>query len=122
DPRKVEARKDGSEWVVAAGADVLGRYGPTEWAAREAVRTIQDLRVNEFCTVGSAGLTFFLADGKAPTRVPFNAQGRRFDPGALSTTGRETRDRKKAEEDLGRGLRRGPGSGAVPRPASYSSS
>jgi hypothetical protein len=83
DPRKVEARKDGSEWVVAAGTEIIGRYGATEWAAREAVRTIQDSRFNEFCRVGSAGLTFFLVDGKAPTRVPFNAQGRRFDPSGL---------------------------------------
>jgi hypothetical protein len=83
DPRKVEARKDGSEWVVAAGTEIIGRYGMTEWAARDAVRTIQDSRFNEFCKVGSAGLTFFLVDGKAPTRVPFNAQGRRFDPSGL---------------------------------------
>lgn len=83
DARKLEVRKLGSEWVVAAGSDILGRFGPTEWAAREAARTIADARFTEFCKLGSAGLTFFLVDGKAPTRVPFAVQGRRFDPSTL---------------------------------------
>ncbi|MBA4063891.1 MAG: hypothetical protein C0501_09300 [Isosphaera sp.] len=83
DPRKLDVRKDGGEWVVAAGAEVVGRFGPTESAARDAARTLADARVTEFCRVGSAGLTFFLVNGRAPTRVPFAAQGRRFDPGAL---------------------------------------
>jgi hypothetical protein len=84
DPRKVEARKDGAEWVVMAGPEVLGHFGPTEWAAREAARTVQDARYTEFCRLGgTSGLTFFLRDGKAPTRAPFSAQGRNFDPAAL---------------------------------------
>ena len=83
DSRKLEVRKDGGEWVVASGTEVIGRYGPSEWVARDAVRTMQEARFTEFCKVGSAGLTFFLADGKAPTRIPFNAQGRHFDPNTL---------------------------------------
>ena len=83
DPRKLDVRKDGAEWVVASGTEVIGRYGPTEWIAREAARTIQDSRFTEFCKVGSAGLTFFLVNGKAPTQVPYAAQGRRFDLNAL---------------------------------------
>jgi hypothetical protein len=80
DPRKVEARKDGTEWVVASGSEVLGRFGPTEWAAREAARTVRDSNFNEFCKLGGTSeLTFFLRDGKAPTRAPFSAQGRNFD-------------------------------------------
>ena len=86
DPRKLEVRKDGSEYFIAAGSDVIGRYGPSEYAARDALRTIQDYRFNEFCKVGSAGLTFFLTDGRAPTRVPYNAQGRRFDPNTLKVS------------------------------------
>ncbi len=84
DPKKVEARKDGTEWVVAAGPEVLGRFGGTEWAAREAARTIQDAKFNEFCKLGGASnLTFFLRDGKAPARAPFAAQARTFDPSGL---------------------------------------
>ena len=84
DAKKVEARKDGAEWVVAAGPEVLGRFGPTEWAAREAARTVQDAKFTEFCKLGGAsGMTFFLRDGKAPGRAPLSAQGRNFDPAAL---------------------------------------
>ena len=83
DPRKVEARKDGYEWVVAHGPDVFARFGPAETVARDAAKVIQDGRFTEFCRFGSAGLTFFLVNGKAPTRVPFAAQGRRFDLNAL---------------------------------------
>ncbi|MBA4189229.1 MAG: hypothetical protein C0467_14630 [Planctomycetaceae bacterium] len=83
DPRKLDVRKDGGDWVVASGADVLGRFGPSEWIARDAARTLSDGRFTEFCKVGSAGLTFFLVNGKAPTRVPFTVQGRRFDPTAM---------------------------------------
>jgi hypothetical protein len=84
DPKKVEARKDGFEWIVAAGPEVLGRFGVTEWAAREAARTIQDARFTEFCKLGGpSNITFFLRDGKSPTRAPLNAQGRSFDPNFL---------------------------------------
>jgi len=83
DPRKLEIRKDGGEWQIVAGTELIGRFGPSEFAARDAVRAIQDARYNEFCTVGSNGLTFFLVNGKAPTRVPFYVQGRHFDPGSL---------------------------------------
>jgi hypothetical protein len=84
DPRKVEARKDGAEWVVAAGPEVLGRFGPTEWAAREAARTLQDAKFTEYCRLGgTSNLTFFLRDGKAPTRAPFSAQARTFDTTSL---------------------------------------
>jgi hypothetical protein len=84
DSRKVEARKDGTEWVVASGSEVLGHFGPTEWTAREAARTIQDAKFTEFCRLGgTCGLTFFLRDGKPPTRAPFSAQGRNFDLASL---------------------------------------
>jgi hypothetical protein len=81
DPRRLDVRREGSEWVLASGAEVLGRFGPAEYAAREAARTVQEGRYTEFCRAG--GVTFFLANGKAPARVPFSAVGRRFDPAGL---------------------------------------
>lgn len=81
DPRRVEARRDGTEWVVASGPEVLARFGPAEFTARDAARVIADGRFTEFCKAG--GQTFFLVNGRAPTRVPFSAVGRRFDPTAL---------------------------------------
>jgi hypothetical protein len=80
DPRKIEARKEGAEWVVATGTEVLGHFGPTEWAAREAARTLRNANFNEFCKLGgTSNLTFFLRDGKAPGQAPFAAQGRNID-------------------------------------------
>lgn len=87
DPRKLDVRRDGAEWVVAHGPDVFARFGHNEWQARDAARAIQDARFTEFCTVGGAGgVTFFLVNGKAPNRVPFAAQGERFDPNTLRVT------------------------------------
>src|SRR5207248_2465129 len=83
DPRKLEVRREKADRVVAFGPEVLGRIGPTEGAARDAPRLIQDGRFTEFCKFGSAGVTFFLVNGKAPNRVPFSAQGRRFELSAL---------------------------------------
>jgi hypothetical protein len=91
DTQKLEIRKDGADWIIASGAEVLGRYGPSEWVAREAARSMQEAHFTEYCKVGSAGLTFFLVDGKAPTRVPFMAQGRQFDLNGLKV-------RKNAEK------------------------
>lgn len=86
-PREIEARKDGTEWVVAAGAQVLGRFGPTEYTARDAARVIRDAGYTEFCRLGgTSGLTFFLKDGKPPARAPFSAQGRSFDAAAVKAT------------------------------------
>ena len=81
DPRRVDARRDGPDGVVASGTEVLARFGPAEFTARDAARVIAEGRFTEFCRAG--GQTFFLTNGKAPTRVPFSAVGRRFDPGAL---------------------------------------
>jgi hypothetical protein len=84
DPRKVEAQKLGAEWVVASGSEILGHFGPTEWAAREAARTVRDAHFTEFCKLGgTSDLTFFLHDGKPPARAPLSAQGRAFDPASL---------------------------------------
>lgn len=83
DPRKVEVRKEQSEYVLAHGTDVLARFGQSEWSARDAQKVIQDARFTEFCRVGSAGVTFFLVNGKPPTRVPFSVQGNGFQPTGL---------------------------------------
>lgn len=81
DPRKVEARREGYEWVVAHGQDIIARFGVAEFTARDAARIIQDGRFTEFCTAG--GVTFFLVNGRAPTRVPFSVQGRGFSRDSL---------------------------------------
>lgn len=86
DSRRVEVKRDGANWLVMSGGEVLGAFGYDELAARDAARVIQDGRFTEFCRVGAGGLTFFLAGGRAPTRAPLSAQGRRFDLNALKVT------------------------------------
>lgn len=78
DMRRLDVRKERGEWVLANGADVLGRFGYSEMAARDALRVIRDVRLTEFCRVGT-GMTFFLSHGQAPTRVSYAAQRERFD-------------------------------------------
>ncbi len=81
DPRRLEVRKDGAEWVIAHEAVILGRFGPAELTARDALRTIQDFGWSEWCQVGR--LTFFLHNGQPPRRVPLHVQVRTFDPATL---------------------------------------
>jgi hypothetical protein len=80
--RKVEVRKDRGEFVLAHGPDTLARFGQSEWAARDALKVVQDCRFTEFCTIGP-GVTFFLVNGAAPTRVPFSVQGTKFEPASV---------------------------------------
>jgi hypothetical protein len=101
-PRDIDARRDGTEWVVASGTQVLGRFGPTEFAARDAVRVIRDAGYTEFCRLGgTANVTFFLKDGKPPARAPFSAQGRSFDAAAVKA---QQINGKWAVTSAGRGL------------------
>ncbi len=78
DPRKVEVRRDKGVYVLASGTDELARFGGSEWAARDALKLVQDYRFTEHCRLGEMG--FFLVNGQAPTRVPFNVTGLHFDP------------------------------------------
>lgn len=82
DAKKCEIRKEKGEYALVHGADVLAKFGPSEWSARDALKVVQDLRATEFCRF-NADITFFLVNGVAPTRVPFGVQGARFDPQEL---------------------------------------
>jgi len=83
DPRGVEVRRERGEYVLASGREVIGRFGGSEWAARDAVRVVQEIGATEFCRFGTAGVTFFLVNGQAPRQAPFFTQGLRFNPAGL---------------------------------------
>lgn len=83
DFRKVEVRKERGEFVLAQGTEVFAKFGPNDWTARDALKVVQECRFTEFCKVGTADVTFFLVNGAAPTKVPFSAQGTRFNPTTL---------------------------------------
>lgn len=78
DAKKCEIRKEKSEYHLVHGMDVLAKFGPSEWSARDALKVVQDIRATEFCRF-NADITFFLVNGAAPTRVPFAVQATRFD-------------------------------------------
>lgn len=107
--RKAEVRREGSDWVVANGSEVIGRFGQDQSAARDALRVIQDGQFSELGRPGPPGILFFLANGQAPNRVPLFVQGRRFDAAglkvmnygtrwALTDRGRHLLDLNSAEE------------------------
>ena len=83
DARKVELHREGSDWILASGAEVIGRFGQDQNAARDAQRLIQDGQFTEVCRPGPPGLNFFLVNGATPSRVPLFLQGRRFDQNGL---------------------------------------
>ncbi len=83
DSRKVELRRDGADWIVAFGGDVLGRFGQDQNAARDTLRLIQDGQFTEVCRPGPPGLNFFLSNGATPSRMPLFVQGKRFDQNGL---------------------------------------
>lgn len=102
DFRRVEVRKERGEFVLAHGTDVFAKFGPNDWTARDALKVVQECRFTEFCKVGSADVTFFLVNGAAPTKVPFMAQGIRFNPTTLKA--RQTEARWGVFETSGRML------------------
>lgn len=86
DARKIEVRRDGADWIVAAGNETLARFGQDQNAARDAQRLIQDGQYTEFCRAGPPGLSFFLVNGQTPARVPLYVQGRRIDATGLKVS------------------------------------
>jgi hypothetical protein len=83
DPRKVEVRRDGSDWVVGFGSELLARFGQDQNGARDALRLIQDGQFTEFCKAGPPGVAFFLTNGQTPSRVPLYVQGKRIEMNGL---------------------------------------
>jgi hypothetical protein len=82
DPKRIEIRKDRGEYSVVHGSDVIAKCGASEWAARDALKMMQDMRFTEFCRFNNE-ISFFLVNGQAPNRVPFSVQASRFDLEAL---------------------------------------
>jgi hypothetical protein len=83
DHRKVEVHRDGLDWVVGFGSDVLARFGQDQNGARDALRFIQDGQFSEFCKAGPPGVAFFLTNGQTPSRLPLYVQGKRIDLNGL---------------------------------------
>lgn len=98
DPRKLEVRREANIWTLRMNQEVLARFGSDEWAARDAVRMIQQERYTEFCRIGQT--TFFLKNGKPPTSLPFHSKGTRFGIEKLGT--RELNGKWSVTDSLGK--------------------
>jgi hypothetical protein len=69
DPHTVHLGWVGRHWQVLAGDTLLKDFGPRESDARQAVRVIQELHLNQHGTVGGPNpvMEYWLADGHAPS-------------------------------------------------------
>ncbi len=59
-------------WQIVHGSDVLKDFGSSERDARQALRIIQELGVNQYGTIGSpqAAMEYWLINGRAPQNMP----------------------------------------------------
>jgi len=83
DSKKAEVRREGTEWTLASGNEIIAKFGQDQNGARDALRMIQDGQFTELGRAGPAGANFFLANGHVPIRLPLFVQGRRIDVGGL---------------------------------------
>jgi hypothetical protein len=68
DPVAVNLRWEERRWVLMAGDRILKDFGRREHEARQALRLIQELHLNQYGTVGSPSpvMEYWLTDGQAP--------------------------------------------------------
>jgi hypothetical protein len=102
DPKKLETRNERGELSLLHGNEIIAKFGNDDWAARDATRIIRDRQFTEFCKFGTAGVTFFLSNGKAPQNLPLHTLGPRFEPTRLQV--RELQGKWWLVDQLGRQL------------------
>jgi hypothetical protein len=85
DPATLTLRWENSRWLLVAGEQLLKDFGPRQNEARQALRLLQDLNLNQYGTVGSPRpiLEYWLADGQAPARFTPGLRRLTMDPATL---------------------------------------
>lgn len=86
EPLEVRLSWNNRRWQLSHRGEILKDFGPREQEARQALRVIQDLRLNQHGVVGSPApvMEYWLSDGKPPRSV--SRGGLRtvaLDPGTL---------------------------------------
>jgi len=66
DYRRLELRRAGGQWHLAADKTPLWDFGTSEREGRNVLQALQQFRCTEICRVGDSGFGFFLASGRAP--------------------------------------------------------
>jgi hypothetical protein len=69
DPATAQLLWHHRNWQIVANGEVLKDFGTREVEARQALRLIQSLGLNQYATIGSSGpvLEYWLVNGQAPT-------------------------------------------------------
>jgi hypothetical protein len=85
DPQEVRLDWNNRRWQLVAGQTVLKDFGFREQEARQALRLIQELHLNQYGTVGTARpvLEYWLSDGHPPARLSSGVRTLPLDPGGL---------------------------------------
>jgi hypothetical protein len=78
-------RWDHSRWLLLAGEQLLKDFGPRQNEARQALRLLQELNLNQYGTVGSPSpiMEYWLTDGQAPARFTPGLRRLAMDPNTL---------------------------------------
>lgn len=76
-------RSRAGEWMLMHNEEVMGRFGSVEYAARAALKSIQDAKVNQVVRVGSKKVPIFLSDGQAMRGRPLGGTNVTFRPDRL---------------------------------------
>jgi hypothetical protein len=66
DSRRLELRREGGHWSLAADKTALWDFASSEREARTVQQALQQFRCTEICQIGGSGFGFFLANGRAP--------------------------------------------------------
>lgn len=76
DPQAFAIRKDGFNFSLVNGTEVLGQFGRDEWSARDALRTMQAMKPTAYVRIGGEkGVMFFYDGVDVQKRVPFGVSG-----------------------------------------------
>lgn len=85
DPRQLDLQNAHNHWLLVSGNTFIKDFGTRETDAREAVRLIQDLQLNELGKVGTPRpvMEYWLVDGKPPATVGQNHHPTPLEPNTL---------------------------------------
>jgi hypothetical protein len=85
DPSTLSLRWEHSHWLITAGEQILKDFGSRQNEARQALRLIQELNLNQYGTVGSPRpiMEYWLCDGQAPEHFTPGLHRLAMDPATL---------------------------------------
>jgi hypothetical protein len=84
DYRRLELKREGGRWQLAADRTPLWDFGNSEREGRIVLQALQQFRCSEICKIGESGFGFFLANGRAPWGTVVGLSSRPIDRDALT--------------------------------------